>query len=260
MMIRVLSTELLKLRRAKITWLTLLVGLIGPLFGGLFIWILKEPGRASEMGLIGQKAQFVGQTADWATHYMILTQMVGIISVVLFSVITAWVFGREYSEGTAKNMLALPVRKIWYVCSKLVVVFIWTMVLTFVLFLMGHVVGAALDIPGFSTTLLVTNTWTVFSTAMLGFLLMTPVAWLATIGKGYLAPLGFALITLLFGMALGATGWGKWFPWSIVPLYAGVAGSRTEMLAAGSLVVLFATSVIGFFATVWQFVYADNVQ
>ena len=257
---QVLTTEFIKLRRAKITWLTLAGAAIGPVFGGLFIWILKEPGRAEELGLIGQKAQFLGQTADWTTHFMLLTQMIGIISVVLFSVVTAWVFGREYAEGTAKNMLALPVRRLWFVFSKLVVVFVWTMILILALVLIGLLVGAVMDIPGFSSELTRSSCWTFFSTAALGFLLMTPIAWIAAIGKGYLAPLGFALLTLLLGMGLGATGWGKWFPWSIVPLYAGVAGPRTEMLAPGSLIVLFATSALGFIATVWQFVYADNVQ
>jgi ABC-2 type transport system permease protein len=125
---------------------------------------------------------------------------------------------------------------------------------------MGLFVGLLLQIPGFTTALMISNVWTILLTAALGSLLMTPVAWIATIGKGYLAPLGFALLTLLLGMGLGATGWGKWFPWSIVPLFAGVAGPRTEMLSPGSLLVVFAVCAGGYLATVWQFIYADNVQ
>jgi ABC-2 type transport system permease protein len=86
------------------------------------------------------------------------------------------------------------------------------------------------------------------------------VAWVATIGRGYLAPLGFTIFTLVLGYVFGATGWGKWFPWSIVPLFAGVAGPSIETLASGSLLVLAATFVAGAVATALQLRRADNVQ
>jgi hypothetical protein len=86
------------------------------------------------------------------------------------------------------------------------------------------------------------------------------VAWIATLGRGYLPPLGFAIFMLVMGNILGATGWGKWFPWSIVPLFAGVAGPRVETLAPGSLVVLAVTFVAGIAGTVWQMRCADNAQ
>jgi len=257
---QVIATEFLKLRRAKITWLTALGIAIGPLFGGLFMWILQEPGRAERLGLIGQKAQFLGQAADWPTYFALLAQMTGIVSVVLFSLVTAYVFGREYSDGTAKNMLALPVTRAWFPVAKLLVVLVWCGLLTVVIITVGFLVGAALKLPGFSVTLAAASVGEILLVALLGYLLMPVVAWIAALGRGYLAPLGFALLTLLLGMGLGATGWGKWFPWSIVPLFAGIAGPRTETLASGSLVVLALTCAAGVAATIWLFTYADNNQ
>ena len=72
--------------------------------------------------------------------------------------------------------------------------------------------------------------------------------------------LGFTIFMLVLGNVLGATGWGIWFPWSIVPLYAGVAGPRVEVLASGSLVVLAITFAAGVLATAWQLRGADNGQ
>jgi ABC-2 type transport system permease protein len=260
MLDQAIAAEFIKLRRAKITWLTALGVAIGPLFGGLFMWILEEPGRAEQLGLMGQKAQFAGQTADWPTYFALLTQMTGIVSVVLFSVVTAYVFGREYADGTAKNMLGLPVRRAWFAVAKFVVVFVWCGLLTALLICGGLVVGAALGLPGFSATLLAFSAEEIVLAGLLGCLLMPPVAWIAALGRGYLAPIGFALLTLLLGMGFGATGWGKWFPWSIVPLYAGVAGPRTETLAPGSLGILGVTCAAGVVAAIWQFTYADNHQ
>jgi len=255
-----IATEFIKLRRAKITWLTALGVAVGPVFGGLFMWILQQPGRAEQLGLIGQKARFVGQAADWPTYFALLTQMTGVVSVVLFSVLTAYVFGREYSDGTAKNMLGLPVRRAWFPVAKFVVVFVWCVLLTSLIICGGLVIGVALRLPGFSVALVASSVDEIVLAGLLACLLMPAVAWIAALGRGYLAPIGFALLALLLGMGFGATGWGKWFPWSIVPLYAGVAGPRIETLAPGSLVVLGITCVAGVAATIWQFTYADNNQ
>jgi ABC-2 type transport system permease protein len=258
--IDVVATEFLKLRRSKITWLTGLGMALGPLVGGGFMWIIAEPERAAQLGLIGQKAQFLGASADWAGYFTMLMQMIGIVSVVIFSVVTAWVFGREYSDGTAKNMLALPVRRAWFPVAKMVVVLVWCALLTVVLVGLGFGVGFALGLPGFSTTLALASVRDIALTALLGVVLMPPVAWLATLGKGYLAPLGFALLTLLLGNVVGATGWAKWFPWSIVPLFAGVAGPRAELLAPASVSIVIATGAVGLAGTIRHLTYADNDQ
>jgi len=258
--IDVATTEFLKLRRSKITWLTGLAIALGPLVGAAFMWIIAEPERAAQMGLIGQKAQFVGASADWAGLFTMLMQTMGIVSVVLFSVVTAWVFGREYSDGTAKNMLALPVRRAWFPLAKMVVVLVWCALLTTVLVALGFAVGFALRLPGFSASLALAFVRDITLTALLGVVLMPPIAWFAALGKGYMAPLGFALLSLLLGNVVGVTGWAKWFPWSIVPLFAGVAGPRAELLAPASVLIVIATGGIGLAATIRYITYADNDQ
>ena len=257
---QVLITEFMKLRRSKITWLSWLAISIMPLVGGLFMWIVQEPGRAAQLGLLGDKAQFLNATADWAGYFDILLQTTGIGGMIVVSVIAAFVFGREYSERTAKNLLALPVSRHGFAVAKLAVVCLWFGILTVSLIAEGLAVGALLRLPGFSGTLALSAVGDILLAALVTMLLVPIVAWIATLGRGYLAPLGFALFTLVMGMAIGATGWGKWCPWSIVPLFAGVAGPRAEILAPGSLVILALTSVVGIFVTIGQMRYADNSQ
>ena len=73
-------------------------------------------------------------------------------------------------------------------------------------------------------------------------------------------PLGFAIMMLIMGNILGATGWGKWFPWSIVALFAGTAGPRAETLAPGSIIVIALMFIGGVAATIAQLRWADNNQ
>lgn len=257
---QVLATEFLKLRRSKITWLSWLAYSIMPLVGGLFMWVVREPERAAQLGLLGQKAQFVGVTADWTSFFGLLLQTTGIGGMILVSVIATYVFGREYHDGTAKNLLALPIGRHWFVVAKLAVVFVWFGLLTISLLLEGFAVGALLGLPGFSTSLALSSATDILLAASVAWLQVSVVTWIATLGRGYLAPLGFAIFILVMGMVFGATGWGKWFPWSIGPLFAGVAGPRVEILTTGSLVVLALTFLAGTTATILQMRYADNTQ
>jgi ABC-2 type transport system permease protein len=253
----VLATEALKLRRSRVTVLSLAAVALGPLGGGLFMWIALEPGRAQRMGLLGTKASLVGLDPSWAGYLGMLTQMIGIVGGLVLAVIAAWVFGREYSEGTAKNMLALPVPRPWFVLAKLGVALVWWLALVVAVLAEGVAVAAALHLPGFSPGVLAGGVRDVALAAGVGFLLTPAVAWVATLGRGYLPPLGFAMVTLVLGNVFGATGWGKWFPWSIVPLFAGVAGPRVETLAPGSLAVVGVTCLLGVAATMAQVAYGD---
>jgi ABC-2 type transport system permease protein len=257
---QILITEFMKLKHSKITWLSWLAISIMPLVGGLFMWIAGEPGRAAQLGLLGDKAQLLNATADWAGYFDILLQITGIGGMILVSVITAFVFGREYTERTAKNLLALPAARRSFVIAKLVVICVWFGVLTLSLIAEGLAVGVWLGLPGFSIALAMASIGHILLATIVTALLVPVVAWIASLGRGYLAPLGFAFFMLVMGMAIGATGWGKWFPWSIVPLFAGVAGPRAEVLSAGSLAILAMTSVAGIIATILHIRHADNSQ
>ena len=258
--LEVLRTEFSKLRRTKITWLSWLAVSMMPLMGGVFVWMVREPDRAERYGLLGQKAQMAGMTADWAGYFEILLQTVGIGGMILVAVIAAFVFGREYAENTVKNLLALPVARHWFALAKLVVVLVWFGLLVASMVIEALVVGTFLGLPGLTVDLALGAIGDIFTAALVAWLLVPVVAWVAEWGQGYLAPLGFTIFMLVVGMAIGATGWGKWFPWSIVPLFAGAAGPRTETLAPGSLAVLVVTFAVGVAATIAQLRYADNTQ
>ena len=57
---------------------------------------------------------------------------------------------------------------------------------------------------------------------------VTVIAWITTLGRGYLLPLGFALAMLALGNVFAKTGWAEWFPWSIVPLSIGTIGQPVQ--------------------------------
>jgi ABC-2 type transport system permease protein len=260
MFAQVLATEFQKLRRCKVTWATLAGLSLAPLGIALFMWIVREPGRAAQLGLLGTKANLVGIQATWPFFAYMLTVVVGVGGMLVLSFIVAYVFGREYAEITAKNMLALPVGRHWFVVAKLIVVAVWWVALVLAVLAESLVIGLLLGLPEFSVGLLVSTLGNCLVAALIAYLVAPPIAWAATLGRGYMPPIAFAFVTLGLGNLFGHTGWAVWFPWSIIPLLVGMVGNPVESLPAGSYVVVALTFVAGVVATIAQLRWADNSQ
>jgi ABC-2 type transport system permease protein len=259
MFAQVLATEFLKLRRCVVTWATLAALSMGPLGIALFMWILREPGRASQLGLLGTKANMSGLEATWPAFAAMLTLIIGIGGMLLLSFVVAYVFGREYDDGTAKNLLALPVARHWFVVAKLIVAGVWWAVLVLAVLAEALVIGLSLGLPGYSAELLMSAVTNALLAAAISFLVVPLVAWVTVWARNAVAPIGFAIVMLALGNLFGKTGWADWFPWSIVPLLVGMVGTP-QTLPAASYVVLAFTFVVGVAATIAQLRFADNAQ
>jgi ABC-type transport system involved in multi-copper enzyme maturation permease subunit len=259
MFAQVLVTEFIKLRRSKVPWFTLLGLSLGPLGIALFMWIVREPGRAAQLGLLGAKANLTGLEATWPSFLSLLALIVGIGGMILLSFVVAYVFGREYTDGTAKTMFTEPVARHWFVLAKLVVCAAWWVVLVVAVFVESLVIGFALGLPGLTAGLVANAAVSSLAAAAISFLLSPIVAWMTTLGRGYMPPLAFTLAMLGLGNIFAKTGWGVWFPWSIVPLIVGTVGKATTV-PAGSYVVLGLVFVLGVGATIAQVRRADLTQ
>jgi ABC-2 type transport system permease protein len=244
-----LWAEFLKARRSKVPWLTALGFSLAPLVGGLFMIILKDPERARSMGLISAKAQLTVGVADWPTYFSLLAQATAVGGGVLFSLVTAWVFGREFSDRTAKELLATPTPRGAIIAAKFVLIAVWTVSLAGLVFILGLIVGNGVGLPGWSTALLWRGAADLALTAGLTLALMPPVALLASAGRGYLPPMGWALLTVFLAQIAAAIGWGDWFAWSVPALFAGLAGPRADQIGPHSYILVALVLIAGVAAT-----------
>lgn len=258
----IVSTELLKLRRSKITWVSLAAYCAIGLVVGFMMWIIGHPGMAESLGLVGQKVSFAaaGVSANWAGFLLLVVEMSGIGGMILYSVIVAYVFGREYAEATAKNLLALPVARWRFVLAKLLVSMLWFAILSLALILESLAIGATLGLEAWSTSLFLHQSGQVLLGMLLVFAIGPAVALIAVASGGYLAPLGFAIFSLVIGTAIGATNWARYFPYAIIGLFSGAAGPRVEELGIASYIILAAYFLVTALATGLWLSKADNCQ
>ncbi len=142
--------EQLKARRARMPLLTLAGLALAPLMGALFMKILLDPAWAARFGLLTTKAQFSAAHGDWPTYFGLLTQALAVGGSIIFSLIVIWLFGREYSDHTAKDLLALPTPRATIVASKLLLAVTWCAVLALWIYLLGLALGALLGLPGWT--------------------------------------------------------------------------------------------------------------
>ncbi len=255
-----LWAEALKMRRSKVPFFTALGFSIAPLVGGLFMIILKDPEAAKSMGLISTKAQLLAGVADWPTFFNILAQAVAVGGAILFAIITTWVFGREFSDRTAKELLALPTSRETIIAAKFVVTAVWTLALCLFIFGLGLVVGNLVDIPGWSTDLLRSASVDVLGSAVLTVALLPFVAFVASTGRGYMPPFGWAILSVALAQIAIITGWGDWFPWSVPALFSGATGPRADSLGAHSYIIVLISCLLGLAATFYWWRNADQAK
>src|SRR5215211_551372 len=186
-----LWTETLKMRRSKVPLFTAVGFSFAALVDGLFMIIMKDPEAARKMGLISAKAQLLAGTADWPTFFSVLAQAVAVGGAILFAIITIWMFGREFSDHTVKELLALPTSRETIVAAKFMSLAAWTLILTVFIFLRGLIIGSLVDIPGWSTELLQSAFGDVMGSGLLTILLLPFVALVASAGRGYLPSFGW---------------------------------------------------------------------
>jgi ABC-2 type transport system permease protein len=212
------------------------------------------------MGLISAKAQLTAGTAEWATMFNLLAQATAVGGAIIFGIFTAWLFGREFSDRTAKELLALPTPREAIVGAKFVVMTVWTLLLTLLCYVLGLIVGGLVDIPGWSSELFKSATADILGTGVLTIILLPFVAYFASAGKGYLPSFGWLVLTVALAQIAAITGWGDWFPWSVPALFSGAAGPRSEFIGMHSYVIIVLASLIGIVLTFYWWRNADQTK
>jgi len=226
---------------------------------GLLVYITKHPELAGKSAVISAKASIIGK-ADWLSYFGLLNQLILTAGTMGFGIVTIWVFGREYSDRVIKDLLVLPVSRFIIVLSKFIIIMIWSVLLALTMFIFGLLTGLAVNITGWSGETAYLAFLVFAGSSVLTILLCTPVAFIASLGRGYLLPIGFVILILIVTQLVfvGVPGITPYFPWAVPALYSGVAGQGLPRPGVISYLILGFTSILGLFGTAAWWRFADQ--
>ncbi|MBI4928719.1 MAG: ABC transporter permease, partial [Anaerolineae bacterium] len=230
--------ELRKALRSRVPIFTTLGFLIVPLACSFLMFIYKDPEFARQAGLVGAKANLIGGEATWPFYLNMFSQAIASGGIMLYILIIAWVFGREFSDGTAKDMLSVPIPRTSWLLAKFIVAGVWSIAATLLILFVGLILGAAIGMPGGSPEVLGRGLLTIILTVGLVLLVTIPFGFFASIGRGYLFPLGMAVLTVALANLVALIGYGEAFPWAVPALFAGMVGPETHLQPASYLLVI----------------------
>jgi ABC-2 type transport system permease protein len=132
-----------------------------------------------------------------------------------FCLAISWTFGREFTDGTLKDILAVPVPRFDILLAKFIVAALWCAALILETFAVGLALGALIQLPGGSPTVILHGTGLLGVTAGMSIILVLPFGFFASVGRGYLLPIGIAVLTMILGNLSITLGWGEYFPWAV---------------------------------------------
>ena len=225
-MITLIQTEFIKLKHSKIFLLTVLGALSIPAL--LYIALLT-----------GEYATFQGMLDYCATYACAL------FYIIIFTIIIAYLFGREYTEHTLKTVLTAPLSKTKLLFGKYLMFFIWTFIITTITFT-GTVLAAYFG--GISDITLSAGLNSYKEMLISVFLLclsFSPFVFLSLVMPNMVFSMVTGVIFSIINLFVYSTKYTPYIPWCSPYLIGSNEISNYSCSTATSLAIILATFAIG---------------
>jgi ABC-2 type transport system permease protein len=247
--------ETRKAMRSRMPLWTVLASLFMPFGVAFLIFVAKHPELSQKLSLVSAKADLIAfSAAGWPTYLGIFSQLLAAGGFLFFVLIVSWIFGREFADGTVKDLLAVPVQRSIILLAKFAVAAIWSSVLAIGIMVVGIIFGAIIGLPEGSRSVMVQGCAIMLVTVGLAILVALPFAFFASAGRGYLLPVGVAVLTMMATNLVAIAGWGAYFPWGVPGLYA----QGKIPLTSTSYWIVLLTGMAGISATYFWWKSADQ--
>lgn len=239
-MIWAVIVEVTKLKRASLPVWSVVTVLLAPAMSNVFAY-----------------AQDSETQLSWPAFFKLGSMTMGTWwGILLFGLIAAFIFGREYTEGISPNMLTSPTRREYFVLAKFAVLSVWVFVLAILSLVAQALAATALGLDGFAWAEVWPVVGDVLTVALLILLTQPLIAFVAVASRGVFAPMILSAAGFLAGMLGGIAGWGDWLPWAMPTLVGGTfLGSVIPVeaeLTAGSWAIACGLCLAGIAATlIW---------
>ena len=240
-----LRVEALKLARST-------VGIIGSAAIVLGIGVLCAVMMAALGSGDPQLAAKLGPEAsrDWHGLLGAAAQITGAGGLLGFGVVAAWLFGREFADGTVTGLFALPVGRGTIAAAKLGVYLAWAAAVSAALTALVLVLGVGLGFGAPDAA-----TWAGLARqqalGVLSAAVAVPTAWAATVTRSLLGGVSVAIALVIVAQVGVLAGAGGWLPLAAPALWA-ISGGAAVSPAQLGLAVAFSAGAAGAATWAWH--------
>ena len=227
------STEVMKFRRAMLPRVAtvMLVGGITAIASS-FMWASLQPGSAMAIKL----AALVTEDG-WAGYLGLTSQIAATAGAIGPGVVLAWLFGREFADGTITGLFALPVNRATIARAKLLVFAGWSLAFCLALVALLIVVGVVLGL-GLPDETAMARSGKLLVVLLLSSMLSLPAGLAASLTRGYLGGIGAVIAIVIVSQIAVATGAGGWFTFAAPGLWAATPGAGLDSMTLVQLGVV----------------------
>jgi ABC-2 type transport system permease protein len=233
-----IEIEWLKFRRSTVVVLTSVLLTFG--IAGISAASLVA---ASGTGAAAAKASAVVGDGGWVGLFAAATQVAVVASFLAFSVVTGWMFGREFTDGTVAGLFGQPVSRGAVATAKLIVLAAWTIAVAVLLPALVIALGFALNL-GAPPSEMPKLAARFVAVIILSGMLAVPIAVVATYSRGYLGAIGAAAVIVVLSQIAVFTSVGGWFPFAAPGLWAASADTAPSTIVAIQLLLVIPIALV----------------
>lgn len=219
-----IRVEALKLSHSLVTVIATLA-----LVGGMFALL-----GGITAGIAGGNEELIAQAGpaaslDWDGLLAGAAQITAVTAVLGFGIVLAWIFGREFTDGTITGLFALPISRSRIALAKLTVYASWATLVSIALVLSVFILGLLFGYgaPDNATWAGLGRLWVlaVFSAGI-----AIPVAWITTLTRSLLAAVGATIALVVVAQVGALMGAGGWMPLAAPGLWAMSEGTAVTLV------------------------------
>lgn len=200
----------------------------------------SDPQLAAKMG--------PNATRDWAGLLGTAAQITGAGGLLAFGVVAAWLFGREFTDGTITGLFGLPIGRGTIAAAKLAVYAAWGTVVSAAVAVVVLLLGLALGF-GTPTAAVWEGLGRLLVLGALSAAVAVPTAWVATITRSLLGGVSVAIGLVVVAQVGVLAGGGGWVPLAAPALWAISGGAVVSAVQLGGAVAFAAMAAA---ATIWS--------
>jgi len=223
----------------------LLISLLGAVVTPLMIFVDVIKLR---MDNSGKMITYYGVFEDTNMYLMLLFGMI------VYTLIGAYLFSREYTENTLKTILTVPVSKTVFIAAKFLMLLIWILGLTAVSWfctLFFAVIGKVAD---FSMTIIIKTIYEYFFGAILVYLVILPFIFIAIKTKNLVTPIIVVTAVAMGSAAVINEPEAALYPWAATNLLVtDTLVKRTSHSIWPSVIMITVLAAVGLIASLIYF-------